>query len=119
MIRPEILALCVVIGLATYLIRFIPFLMALRLGNREDGDTQSSPTNSKGFLVLELVGPSIVAALLGTSIVPQPGEAEFGPQLLRGLLALAPALISAVLWKNLGLTVSVGIVAYWLVTILL
>lgn len=120
MIRPEILVLCVVIGLVTYLIRFVPFLIAQRLGNREDGSSRdSSVPDRPGFRMLELIGPSIVAALLITSILPQPDEAEFGLQLVHSLLALIPTLIAAMRWKSLGLTVLVGIGSYWLVTILL
>ena len=118
MIRAEILVLCIVVGLATYLIRFVPFLIAQHLGSRE-GDTPQSSSGSRGFKVLELIGPSIVAALLITSILPQPDEADFGLQLIRSLLALTPTLIVAVLWKSLGLTVLVGISSYWLATILL
>ena len=120
MIRLEILVLCGVIGLATYLIRFVPFLIARRLGDRGNDAPQSSPaSDSRSLRMLELIGPSIVAALLVTSILPQPGETEFGLQLVRSLLALTPALISAILWKNLGLTVLVGIGSYWLISLLL
>ena len=120
MIRPEILVLCGVIGLATYLIRFVPFLVAQRLKDREDEAPQGSPaSDSRSLRMLGLIGPSIVAALLVTSILPQPGEAEFGLQLARSLLALTPALVSAVLWRNLGLTVVVGISSYWLISSLL
>ena len=118
MIRPEILVLCLTVGLATYLIRFVPFLIARRLGSRED-DVPQGPSDSRGLRVLELIGPSIVAALLVTSILPQPGNAELGLQLVRSILALAPTLVAAVLWKNLGLTVLVGMGSYWLITILI
>lgn len=117
MIRPEILALCVTVGLATYLIRFLPFLMARRLQNREDATARSSP-GSVGIRVLELIGPSVVVALLVTAILPQPGESDFGPQFLRSLLALVPTLAVAILWRSLGLTVLAGIGSYWLISLL-
>lgn len=120
MIHPEILVLCVVIGLGTYLIRFVPFLVALRLENREEASSQDHPRGEQRISgVLDLIGPSIVAALLVTSILPQPAEGEFGAQLARNLLALVPTLAVAVLWKSLGLTVVVGVASYWLISVLL
>ena len=112
---------CGVIGLATYLIRFVPFFVAQNVPkNREDEIPQGFPaSDSRSLKMLGLIGPFTVAALLVTSVLPQPGEAEFGLQLARSLLALTPALVSAVLWKNLGLTVLVGISSYWLISSLL
>lgn len=110
--------LCVAVGSATYLIRFVPFLLAQRFGNRQDSAEQGI-SGGKRLRVLELIGPSIVAALLITAILPQPGEANFDLQLIRSLLALAPVLVSAVIWKNLGLSVIVGVSSYWLISLVL
>lgn len=118
MIRPEILVLCIAVGLTTYLIRFVPFLIAQRFGNQTDSATRGT-SESTSLKILELIGPSIVAALLITSILPQPGEANFGLQLTRSLLSLTPALISALLWRNLGLSVVIGVSSYWLISLLL
>lgn len=120
MIRPEILVLCLGVGLTTYLIRFVPFLIARRLGDRKGGVSKDYDTpRGRGLRVLELIGPCIVAALLITSILPGPDEAEFGLQLVRSTLALAPVLISALIWRNLGVSVVIGISSYWLADILI
>jgi branched-subunit amino acid transport protein len=65
------------------------------------------------------VGPSVVVALLVTSILPETFEAGYGAESARTGLALLPTLVIAVRSGNLGLTVLVGVAAYWLVSLLL
>ncbi len=108
------------IGLGTYLIRVVPFLIALRLEDREEDAPQDhSRTRGRFSGVLALIGPSVVAALLITSVLPQPDGGEFGAQLTRNLLALIPTLVVAARSKSLGLTVMAGVASYWLVAALL
>lgn len=64
--------------------------------------------------MLPFVGPSVVVALLVTSVLP---EASDGAELVRVGVALLPTLVVAVRSGNLGLTVLVGVTAYWLISL--
>ncbi len=110
--RTELLLLFLVVGAGNYLMRFLPLLWALRRGTTREG----SETPRNGLLdgLLPFVGPSVVAALLVTSILP---EAWNGTELLRTGLALLPTLFIAVRSGNLGLTVLFGVLAYWLISL--
>ncbi|HKZ27570.1 MAG TPA: AzlD domain-containing protein [Rubrobacteraceae bacterium] len=110
--RAELLLLFLVVGAGNYLMRFLPLLWALRRGTTGEG----SETSRSGLLdgLLPFVGPSVVVALLVTSILP---EARDGMEVLRTGLALLPTLLAAMRSGNLGLTVLVGILAYWLVSL--
>ena len=104
--------LFLVVGLGNYLMRFLPLLWALRRGTTGEG----SETSGNGLLDgLPFVGPSVVAALLVTSVLP---EARDETDLLRTGLALLLTLLVAVRFDNLGLTVLVGILAYCIVSLL-
>ncbi len=110
--RTELMLLFLVVGLGNYLMRFLPLLWALRRGTTGEG----SETSGNGLLDgLPFVGPSVVAALLVTSVLP---EARDETDLLRTGLALLPTLLVAVRSDNLGLTVLVGVLAYWIVSLL-
>ncbi len=111
--RTELLLLFLVVGVGNYLMRFLPLLWALRRGTTVEG----SETSGTGLLgrLLPFVGPSVVAALLVTSVLP---EARDETELLHTGLALLPTLLIAVCSGNLGLTVLVGVLAYWLVSLL-
>ena len=110
--RTELLLLFLVVGAGNYLMRFLPLLWALRSGSTGEG----SETSGGGLLngLLPFVGPSVVAALLVASILP---ETRDGTELLRTGLALLPTLFIAVRSGNLGLTVLVGVLACWLVSL--
>lgn len=109
----ELLLLFLVVGAGNYLMRFLPLLWALR----REATGAGSETSGNGLLygLLPFVGPSVVAALLVTSILP---EAWHRTELLRTGLALLPTLCIAVRSGNLGLTVLVGVLTYWLVSLL-
>jgi branched-subunit amino acid transport protein len=111
--RAELLLLFLVVGAGNYLMRFLPLLWALRRGTTGG---EGSETSRSGLLdgLLPFVGPSVVVALLVTSILP---EARDGTEVLRTGLALLPTLLAAMRSGNLGLTVLVGILAYWLVSL--
>lgn len=65
-------------------------------------------------VLLPFVGPSVVVALLVTSVL---AEASSGAGLVRAGVALLPTLVTALRTRNLGLTVLVGALAYWLVSL--
>jgi branched-subunit amino acid transport protein len=117
-VRIEFLLLFLVVGAGNYLMRCLPFLWALRRGgpSREEPDMSAGGTLPR---LLPLVGPSVVAALLVTSMLPQPPGGAFWEELARSGAALALTLLVAVCTTNLGLTVLVGVTAYWLVSLVI
>jgi branched-subunit amino acid transport protein len=108
--RVELLLLFLVVGLGNYLMRFLPLLWALRWGQAE---TRGVASGGLGGL-LPFVGPSVVVALLITSLLP---EALDRAGAVRAGIALLPTLVVAVRHGNLGLTVLVGVTAYWLISL--
>jgi branched-subunit amino acid transport protein len=108
-VRTEFLLLFLVVGAGNYLMRFLPLLWTLRWGEARPEDTASG---SPGGL-LPLVGPSVVVALLVTSILR---EASSGVALIQTGAALLPTLVAA-RSGNLGLTVLVGVAAYWMISL--
>ncbi len=108
--RTEFLLLFLVVGVGNYLMRFLPLLWALR---REDAKSRDAASGRPGGL-LPFVGPSVVVALLVTSVLP---EARDGAELIRTGVALLPTLVVAARSGNLGLTVLVGVSTYWLISL--
>lgn len=114
----ELVVLVVLVGAGTYLMRAAPLLAALlRRGGREQGESADDPSRGLAGL-LRLVGPAVIAALLVTSLLPDPSEPGFWPKLGMNAAALVPAGLAAVRWKDLGLTVLVGTVSYLLLSAL-
>jgi branched-subunit amino acid transport protein len=109
-VRVELLLLFLVVGVGNYLMRFLPLLWALRWGEAEPRGAASGGVGR----LLPFVGPSVVVALLVTWLLP---EALDGGRLLRAGIALLPTLVAAVRYGNLGLTVLVGVTAYWLISL--
>lgn len=113
--RTEYVMLFLVVGAGVYLTRLAPMLVAMR---REEasGDEVESAAEPGGWL--RFVGPSIIAALLVTSVLPQPEE-EMWTELSRAALALVPTIFVAVRFRNLGLTVLAGVCCYWAISTLM
>ncbi len=109
--RVELLLLFLVIGVGNYLMRFLPLLWALRWGEAEPRGTAGGGLGG----LLPFVGPSVVVALLVTSLLP---EALDWAGLVRAGIALLPTLVAAMRYGNLGLTVLVGVTAYWLISLI-
>jgi branched-subunit amino acid transport protein len=109
-VRAELLLLFLVVGVGNYLMRFLPLLWALQRGEAEARDAASGGLSG----LLPFVGPSVVVALLVTSLLP---EALDGAGLFRTGIALLPTLVVATRSGNLGLTVLVGVLAYWLTSL--
>ena len=102
--------LSLVVGLGNYLMRSLPLLLALRRGEAEGGDAGGVRLGG----LLPFVGPSVVVALLVTSVLP---EVQDVLGLIRTGIALLPTLFVATRSNNLGLTVLVGATAYWLISL--
>lgn len=111
--RAELLLLFLVVGVGNYLMRFLPLLWALRRGETEQRREPKDAVGGPGGL-LPFVGPSVVVALLVTSVLP--GNSV---EIVRTGAALLPTLVVAVRSGNLGLTVLVGVAAYWLVSLVM
>lgn len=111
--RAEYVALFLVVGAGVYLTRFLPLLVVMRR-EEANGDGVTSTAEPSGWL--RFVGPSIIAALLVTSVLPEPGA---WMELSRATLALAPTVFVAVRFRNLGLTVLIGVCCYWLISTLM
>ena len=90
-------------ALGTYLLRAVPFLLSARNDN-------SSKIHPKIKLFFQLMGPSMIAALLVTSIgAPNSGEYF---QILNYLIGFAGVGASYWLWKNPGICVLAGVLCF-------
>ena len=90
-------------ALGTYLIRAVPFLLSAR-------KEKSGKNQPKINLFFQLMGPSMIAALLVTSIGLPNSEDYF--QVLNYLIGFTGVGASHWLWKNPGICVLVGIVFF-------
>ena len=90
-------------ALGTYLIRAVPFLLSAR-------KKKSSKNNPQIKLFFQLMGPSMIAALLVTSIGFPNSEDYF--QILNYLIGLAGVGASHWLWKNPGICVLTGVLSF-------
>lgn len=113
--RAELVLLFLAVGADIYATRLLPLLAALR---RERADGEGPADGASGGTLgglLGFVGPSIIAALLVGSLLSQLEASE--PLVVA--VALAPTVLVAFRPGNLGLTVLVGVLAYWLAATLL
>ncbi len=108
--RPEFLLLFLLVGAGNYLMRFLPLLWTLRRRDAEQGDE----VNGAHGGLLSFVGPSVIVALLVAAIFSEAGN---GSGLIRTGITLLPTVIVAMRSGNLGLTVLVGVAAYWIVSL--
>lgn len=112
-----LLALFVVVGLGNYLMRCLPLLISLRHREERPPDAADGAEAPDDRLASDgpfsLVGPCVVVALLVTSLLPQGDEPPFGARMALDLVALVPTVLVAWRTRNLGLTVLVGVLAYW------
>lgn len=111
--RLDLFLLFLLVGAGNYLMRAVPLLLALRRTKPEEQDTVESGTSG---VLLPLVGPSVVMALLVTSVLPE--ASGFGAESVRYAVALLLTLVVAVKYGNLGLTVLAGVLAYGLISLL-
>ena len=90
-------------ALGTYLIRAVPFLLSARKENNSKNHPQIK-------LFFQLMGPSMIAALLVTSI-EFPNSVNYF-QILNYLIGFAGVGISHWLWKNPGICVLAGVLSF-------
>ena len=90
-------------ALGTYLIRAVPFLLSARKEKRSKHHPQIK-------LFFQLMGPSMIAALLVTSIGFPNSEDYF--QILNYLIGFTGVGVSYWLWKNPGICVLAGVVSF-------
>ena len=90
-------------ALGTYLIRAVPFLLSTR-------KKKSSNNYPQIKLFFQLMGPSMIAALLVTSIrLPNSGDYF---QILNYLIGFTGVGASYWLWKNPGICVIAGVISF-------
>ena len=90
-------------ALGTYLLRAVPFLLSARKEKSRKNHPQIN-------LFFKLMGPSMIAALLVTSIgFPNSGD-NF--QILNYLIGFAGVGLSHWLWKNPGICVLAGVISF-------
>ena len=90
-------------ALGTYLIRAIPFLLSAR-------KEKNSRNHLRINLFFQLMGPSMIAALLVTSIGFPNSEDYF--QILNYLIGFTGVGASYCLWKNPGICVLAGVLCF-------
>ena len=90
-------------ALGTYLIRAVPFLLSARKGKTIKNHPQIN-------LFFQLMGPSMIAALLVTSTGFPNSEDYF--QILNYLTGFTGVGASYWLWKNPGICVLAGVVSF-------
>ena len=101
----DIYFVCAVLlaALGTYLIRAVTFLLSARKENNSKNHPQIK-------LFFQLMGPSMIAALLVTSI-EFPNSVNYF-QILNYLIGFAGVGISHWLWKNPGICVLAGVLSF-------
>lgn len=131
-VRVELLALFLAVGVGTYLMRAVPLLAALgHLGKGKRRRSEMSPAGSAAaqahrsgaaesnlMFALRLVAPAVIASLLVSSVLPARSAPAFGRELGVALAALVPTGWAAARWRNLGLTVLVGVASYGALTLI-
>ena len=90
-------------ALGTYLLRAVPFLLSARKEKR-------SKNHPKINLFFKLMGPSMIASLLVTSIRLPNSEDYF--QILNYLIGFTGVGASYWLWKNPGICVLAGVLSF-------
>ena len=90
-------------ALGTYLIRAVPFLLSARKGKNSKNHPQIN-------LFFQLMGPSMIAALLVTS-TGFPNSEDYS-QILNYLIGFAGVGASHWLWKNPGICVLAGVACF-------
>jgi len=90
-------------ALGTYLIRAVPFI----LNPRKEKSSKKHPQIDRFF---HLMGPSMIAALLATSIGSS--NLEEYSQIWNYLIGFVAVGASYWLWKNLGICVLSGVLCY-------
>ena len=90
-------------ALGTYLTRAVPFLLSAR----KEKSIKNRPRVSIFF---RLMGPSIIAALLITSIGAP--NSEDSSQILNYLIGFTGVGVSHRLWKNPGICVLAGVICF-------
>lgn len=99
----------ITISVGTYLMRVLPFLwMSRRLARRHD-----KPILETKSIWLSVLGPTMIAAMFGTSLVPT------SPTVLSWCATVLGTLATILVWRrkpSLGLPVFVGVLIYGIAT---
>jgi len=101
----NILFLIILLGVGTYLTRALPFIFKLDKWLNEDSQTFIAQ-------VFQLMGPALIAALFAFSLDPSLFSNGITNEVIGTSIGFATVVATFVLWKNVGLCVFSGILAY-------
>jgi len=101
----NVLFLIVLLGVGTYLTRALPFIFKLDKWLSEDSQTFTSQ-------FFQLMGPALIAALFAFSLDPSLFSHGITNEVIGTSIGFAMVIATFVLWKNVGLCVFSGIIAY-------
>ncbi|CAH0529305.1 AzlD domain-containing protein [Vibrio hippocampi] len=100
-----------VIAIATYLMRLLPIIWLRRRAQKKQHDT----TNDTLPLWISVLGPAMIAAMFGTSLVPA------HPSTSTWLATVIGVVTTSLCWywkRSLGLPVLIGVLSFGLVVYL-
>ena len=101
----SILFLIILLGVGTYLTRALPFIFKLDKWLSEDSQTFISH-------FFQLMGPALIAALFAFSLDPSLFSHGISNEVIGTAIGFSTVIATFVLWKNIGLCVFSGILAY-------
>ena len=101
----SILFLIVLLGVGTYLTRALPFIFKLDKWLSEDSQTLVSQ-------FFQLMGPALIAALFAFSLDSSLFSHGISNEVIGTAIGFSAVVATFVLWKNVGLCVFSGILAY-------
>ena len=102
--KTDFIIAVLLIAVGTYLIRAVPFVLSSK---KKTGKKNQSQIN----LFFQLMGPSMIAALLVVSI-ESPLETHDYTDLVNACIGFAGVGVSHWLWKNSGVSVLAGVVFF-------
>lgn len=101
----NILFLIIILGVGTYLTRALPFIFKLDKWLSEESQTGVSQ-------FFQLMGPALIAALFAFSLDPAIFSNGLSHEAIGTTIGFSTVIVTFVLWKNVGLCVFSGILAY-------
>ncbi len=97
--------LIILLGVGTYLTRALPFIFKLDKWLSEDSQTLLSQ-------FFQLMGPALIAALFAFSLDPSLFSNGITHEVIGTAIGFSTVVATFVLWKNTGICVFSGILAY-------
>ena len=102
--KTDFIIAVLLIAVGTYLIRVVPFVLSSK---KETGKKSWHQIN----LFFQLMGPSMIAALLVVSVV-SPLKTQDTSQLINVAMGFSGVGVSHWLWNNSGISVLAGVICF-------